>query len=76
MLLLGIPVCAMPSYGHQPTWLFCRYLKGSSLRIVYAYLEQNRQIDFIELYCKGEQENEDRDRIEKYLRNRKFEDSP
>ena len=50
--------------------LFCRYLKGSSLRIVYAYLEQNRQIDFIELYYKGEQENEDRDRIEKYLRNR------
>ena len=56
--------------------LFCKYLKGSSLRIVYAYLEQNRQIDFIELYSKGEQENEDQDRIDRYLRDRKPEDSP
>ena len=52
--------------------LFCRYLKGSSLRIVYAYLEQSQQIDFIELYYKGEQENEDRNRIEGYLRSLKL----
>ncbi|MBI2335997.1 MAG: hypothetical protein HYU97_04470 [Deltaproteobacteria bacterium] len=29
--------------------LFCRYLKGSSLRIVYAYFEKNQHIEFIEL---------------------------
>ncbi len=47
--------------------LFCRYLKGSSLRIIYAYFEQNQQIEFIELYHKKDKENEDRDRIKKYL---------
>jgi mRNA-degrading endonuclease RelE of RelBE toxin-antitoxin system len=47
--------------------LFCRYLKGSSLRIIYAYSEQNRRIEFIELYHKGDKENEDSARIEKYL---------
>ncbi len=43
--------------------LFCRYLKGSSLRIIYAYFEQNQRIELIELYYKGDKENEDRDRI-------------
>jgi len=46
---------------------FCRYLKGSSLRIVYSYNEQARQVEFIELYFKGKKENEDRDRIKQYL---------
>jgi hypothetical protein len=47
--------------------LFCRYLKGSSLRVVYAYFEQKQRIEFIEVYFKGERENEDHDRIKKYL---------
>ena len=46
--------------------LFCRYLKGSSLRIVYAYFEQKQRIEFIEVYFKGDRENEDHDRIKKY----------
>ncbi|MDD5489632.1 MAG: hypothetical protein PHP25_03060 [Candidatus Moranbacteria bacterium] len=49
--------------------LFCKYLKGSSLRIVYAYFEQEQRIEFIELYFKGDKENEDRDRIKEYLKN-------
>ena len=49
--------------------LFCRYLKGTSLRIVYSYFEQGQQIEFIELYVKGEKENEDRERIKEYLKN-------
>lgn len=48
--------------------LFCRYLKGASLRIVYAYFEQEQRIEFIELYFKGDKENEDRDRIKEYLK--------
>ena len=40
--------------------LFCRYLKGSSLRIVYAFYCQVLKVEFIELYFKGEKENEDR----------------
>lgn len=49
--------------------LFCKYLKGSSLRIIYAYFEQEQRIEFIELYFKGDKANEDRDRIKEYLSN-------
>lgn len=48
--------------------LFCRYLRGSSLRIIYAYKEAEATIDFIELYFKGEQVNEDKNRIKSFLR--------
>ncbi len=47
--------------------LFCRYLKGSSLRIMYSYFAQEQRIEFIELYFKGDRENENRDRIKEYL---------
>ncbi len=47
--------------------LFCRYLKGSSLRVVYAYLEKKQRIEFIEVYFKGDRGNENQDRIKKYL---------
>ncbi|MDP2820769.1 MAG: hypothetical protein Q8O39_01010 [bacterium] len=49
--------------------LFCRYLKGTSLRIIYAFHFQSRKVDFIELYFKGEKENEDSERIKAYLKN-------
>jgi mRNA-degrading endonuclease RelE of RelBE toxin-antitoxin system len=48
--------------------LFCRYLKGSSLRIIYAFHCSNLKVDFIEIYFKGEKENEDRERIKEYLK--------
>jgi len=48
--------------------LFCRYLKGSSLRIVYAYFEKEERIEFIELYFKGDKENEDRVRLKEYTK--------
>jgi mRNA-degrading endonuclease RelE of RelBE toxin-antitoxin system len=52
--------------------LFCQTLKGSSLRIIYAYTEQTHEIEFvsiefIELYFKGDKENEDSERIREYL---------
>lgn len=47
---------------------FCRYLKGSSLRIIYSYIEEKKRIDFIELYFKGNKENENREKIKKYLK--------
>lgn len=46
---------------------FCRYLKGSSLRIIYAFHRQNCIINFIEIYFKGNKENEDRERIKNYI---------
>ena len=48
--------------------LFCKYLKGSSLRVIYAYFEQDQRVEFVELYYKGDKINEDRDRIRKYLK--------
>lgn len=48
--------------------LSCRYLKGASLRIVYCYFEQEQRIEFIELYHKGDKENENQGRIKKYLK--------
>ena len=47
--------------------LFCRYLKGSSLRVIYSYFEQEQRIECIEIYYKGNQKNEDRERVRAYL---------
>ncbi len=51
--------------------LFCRTLKGSSLRVIYAYHEKTGEIEFIEfieLYFKGDKETENKKRIEDYLK--------
>lgn len=53
--------------------LFCRSLKRNSLRIIYAEHTDSQKInfisiEFIELYFKGDKENEDRERIKKYLK--------
>ena len=47
--------------------LFCRYLKGSSLRVIYSYFEQEQRIECIEIYDKENQKNEDRERVRAYL---------
>jgi hypothetical protein len=44
--------------------LFCRYLKGSSLRIIYAYHPATLKTDFIEIYFKDRKSHK---RIQKYL---------
>lgn len=45
----------------------CKSLKGkgamSGIRIIYAYFEDKDNIEFIEVYYKGDKENEDRGRI-------------
>ena len=50
----------------------CKSLKGkgalSGIRIIYAYFEEEDIIEFIEIYYKGQKENEDRDRILKYYK--------
>jgi len=48
---------------------FCRYLKGSSLRIIYAYYEQENFVEFLEIYFKGNKVSEDKKRIKDYLKN-------
>jgi len=45
----------------------CRALKGrgaaSGLRLIYAYFRDQDAIELVEIYFKGDKENEDRDRI-------------
>lgn len=45
----------------------CRSLKGkgvqSGIRVIYAYFEEKDKIEFIEIYYKGDKENEDKERI-------------
>lgn len=48
--------------------LFCRYLKGDSLRITYAYCEAEQWLEFIELYAKFKQEVENEALIRDYLK--------
>jgi len=49
----------------------CKALKGrgvqSGIRIIYAYHVSTKTVDFIEIYFKGEIENEDKERIKMYL---------
>lgn len=47
--------------------LACESLRGSFLRVIYAYHESLITIFFIELYYKGEKESEDQRRIEEFL---------
>jgi mRNA-degrading endonuclease RelE of RelBE toxin-antitoxin system len=50
----------------------CQFLKGrgsnSGLRVIYAFDSATDSITFIEIYFKGRQENEDRERILRYMR--------
>lgn len=56
----------------KATKFACRSLKGrgakSGIRIIYAYHREKDIIEFIEIYFKGDKENEDRERIKKYYR--------
>ena len=56
----------------------CKSLKGrgvkSGIRIIYAYHVPTKTIDFIEIYFKGEVENENKERIKEYLANFNKED--
>ena len=51
----------------------CKALKGrgvqSGIRIIYAYYTLTNTVDFIEMYFKGESENEDKEKIKSYISN-------
>ena len=54
----------------------CKALKGrgskSGIRVIYAFHCQSYKVELIEIYFKGVKENEDRERIKKYLKNDKL----
>jgi len=51
----------------------CKALKGrggqTGIRVIYAYHIKTRKVDFIEIYFKADQANEDKERIKAYLKN-------
>jgi SMC interacting uncharacterized protein involved in chromosome segregation len=55
---------------YKVTRFACKSLKGrgakSGIRIIYAYHEEEDKIEFVEIYFKGDKENEDRERILKH----------
>ena len=50
----------------------CKSLKGrgvqSGIRIIYAFFPKTQEVEFIDIYFKADQENEDRQRIKEYLK--------
>lgn len=51
--------------------LYCKSLKRSSIRVIYAYHHKTKEIEFIEfveLYSKNKQNRENQRRIWKYLK--------
>jgi len=64
---LGIKTCII-----KIRKIACKSLKGrgaeSGLRIVYAHYPKEARIVFVELYFKGDKENEDRERILKHFK--------
>lgn len=49
--------------------LACESLGDRSVRVVYAYHDCTFEFMYIEVYFKGDKENEDRGRIAQYLKN-------
>lgn len=49
----------------------CKSLKGggvkSGIRVIYRYREKDKMVLFLEIYFKGDKENEDKERLKKYL---------
>ncbi len=50
------------------TRLACKSLRDRSIRIIYAYHENITTFVHIEIYFKGDKDNEDRERIKQYLK--------
>lgn len=51
----------------------CKSIKNrgamSGIRVIYVLKEKDLIVDFLEIYFKGDKENEDRERIKLYLKN-------
>ncbi|HAJ44900.1 MAG: hypothetical protein UV53_C0009G0010 [Candidatus Azambacteria bacterium GW2011_GWE1_42_9] len=61
-----IQVCKIKKFA-------CKALKGrgskSGIRVIYAYHIAISKVEFIEIYFKGDKENENQERIKEYLKN-------
>jgi hypothetical protein len=50
----------------------CDSLRARTVRMIYAYHVNKIEFMYIELYFKGDKENEDKERIKEYLKNLKI----
>ena len=50
------------------TRLACRSLRDRSIRIIYAYHDNVITFVYLEMYAKGDKENEDRERVAEYIK--------
>jgi len=61
----AIQICKIKKFA-------CRSLKGkgvkSGIRVIYAYFSESNKVVFIEIYYKGDKDNEDRERIKLFLK--------
>jgi mRNA-degrading endonuclease RelE of RelBE toxin-antitoxin system len=46
----------------------CESLRARAIRLIYAYHKEKIEFMYIELYFKGDKENEDRGRISEYIK--------
>ena len=60
----------MESYFWKIRKFACRSLKGrgvkSGIRVIYSWCKSSSKVVFIEIYFKGDKENEDKERINRY----------
>ena len=68
--ITGLGVNAPPVYKARK--FACRALKGkggnTGIRVIYSYFEEEDRITFIEIYYKGDRENEDRERVMGFIK--------
>lgn len=48
--------------------IHCESLRSRSIRLIYSYKEDKIEFLYLEVYFKGDKENEDRIRIDEYLK--------
>lgn len=49
------------------TRMMCRSLRGASFRLIYLFDSEKKSMLFVEIYYKGEQENENQARIQEIV---------
>lgn len=49
--------------------IHCESLRSRTIRLIYSYREDKIEFLYLEVYFKGDKENEDRGRIDEYLEN-------
>jgi hypothetical protein len=47
--------------------LMCKFLRNRNIRVIYAYHNNSFEFMYIEIYFKGDKENEDKMRVKEYL---------